>query len=210
MPGFCTCGAQLAEDALFCHKCGKPQREDLIERELEQARAAAPPPPPLPIAPPVALPIGFHNGLAVRIALSYGLLSILILIVSGRIGSGAPFMIWLVASGFLAVMAYRRRTGQRISWLHGARLGWISGIFGFFCFALLIGVVVAALSDPTVVQTMRSMKISPDQEAQMNQAMEMLHSGPGKLVLVLLQSFLMFTILPACGGALGVKLLDRD
>lgn len=211
MPGYCTCGAQLVEDALFCHKCGKPQREDLIERELAQAREAAPPPilPPLAAVPPPP-PIGFHNGLAVRIALSYGLISILILIVAGRVGSSAPFMLWLVASGFLAVTAYRRRTGQRISWMHGARLGWISGIFGFFCFALLIAVVVAALSDPTVVQTMRTMKFSADQEAQMNQALEMLHSGPEKLVLVLLQAFLMFTILPACGGALGVKLLDRD
>ncbi len=27
MPDFCTCGAQLPPDALFCHKCGKPQRE---------------------------------------------------------------------------------------------------------------------------------------------------------------------------------------
>jgi hypothetical protein len=200
----------LAEDALFCHKCGKPQREDLIEREAAQAQAALPPPVPPAMMAPVLPPIGFHNGLAVRIGLSYGLLSILILVVSGKTGSPAPFMVWLVASGFLAVMAYRRRTGQKISWLHGARLGWISGIFGFASFALLIGMLVAMLSDPTVVQTMRSMKFSPDQEAQMNQALEMLHSGPEKLILVLLQSFLMFTILPACGGALGVKLLDRD
>ncbi len=34
MPDFCTCGAQLPLDALFCHKCGKPQR-DVIEPEPE-------------------------------------------------------------------------------------------------------------------------------------------------------------------------------
>src|ERR1017187_9471093 len=27
MPEFCTCGAQLPPDSLFCHKCGKPQRD---------------------------------------------------------------------------------------------------------------------------------------------------------------------------------------
>jgi hypothetical protein len=107
-------------------------------------------------------------------------------------------------------VAYRRRSGQRLSWLHGARLGWISGIFAFASFALLIGVLVAMLSDPSVVEAMRNMKFSADQEAQMNQALEMLHNGPQKLVMVLLQSFLLFTILPACGGALGVKLLDRE
>ena len=40
VPEYCTCGAKLPEDALFCHKCGKPQREDLI--------VAEPPPPPPP------------------------------------------------------------------------------------------------------------------------------------------------------------------
>jgi len=27
MPDNCTCGAELPPDSLFCHKCGKPQRE---------------------------------------------------------------------------------------------------------------------------------------------------------------------------------------
>ena len=27
MPEFCSCGSELPPDALFCHKCGKPQRE---------------------------------------------------------------------------------------------------------------------------------------------------------------------------------------
>ena len=32
MADFCTCGAELPPDALFCHKCGKPQRE-IVEPE---------------------------------------------------------------------------------------------------------------------------------------------------------------------------------
>ena len=28
MPEFCTCGAELPPDARFCHRCGKPQREE--------------------------------------------------------------------------------------------------------------------------------------------------------------------------------------
>jgi len=34
MSEFCSCGAQLPPDALFCHKCGKPQRE-LVAPEPE-------------------------------------------------------------------------------------------------------------------------------------------------------------------------------
>jgi hypothetical protein len=129
VPGFCTCGAKLAEDALFCHKCGKPQREDLILAEEPVVQAPVlPPPVPLPVA---FRPIGFQNGPAVRIALAYGFLSILILFLSGSLRSAAPFLIWLVVAGFLAVAAYRRRTGQKLSWLSGAHLGWICGIIGF-------------------------------------------------------------------------------
>src|ERR1044071_8323555 len=65
VPEFCTCGARLPEDARFCHKCGKPQRDEPLM--VEEAR----PPPPFPRDVPVVLapPIGFHNGPAVRIGL---------------------------------------------------------------------------------------------------------------------------------------------
>src|ERR1035441_4085433 len=62
MPDFCTCGAQLPPDSLFCHKCGKPQRE-VIEPEPQPESVAE-------FVPPAAPPIGtapqppalnFHN-----------------------------------------------------------------------------------------------------------------------------------------------------
>ena len=72
MPEFCTCGAQLPPDALFCHKCGKPQR-DIVTPEIEPntypaaVEASVAPPPPAPRLQP--LPLNFHNPIAVRIAL---------------------------------------------------------------------------------------------------------------------------------------------
>src|SRR2546427_9063086 len=66
MPDFCSCGAQLPEDARFCHKCGKPQREEIV---VEQ------PPSPLPAAAPAldaaAWPgaPSFHHPVAVRVGL---------------------------------------------------------------------------------------------------------------------------------------------
>jgi len=69
MPEFCTCGAQLPPDALFCHKCGKPQRELVVpETHIPEHAEFA-----LPLAPsavnPEAAPMNFHNRVAVRIAL---------------------------------------------------------------------------------------------------------------------------------------------
>src|SRR5262249_61629136 len=78
VPEFCTCGAKLPEDALFCHKCGKPQRDYLANVEREPA-----PPPPLPPPPPAPLPINFRNPVAVRVGLNAGsLASVMTLVAS--------------------------------------------------------------------------------------------------------------------------------
>ena len=148
-----------------------------------------------------------------RIAVIYGFISILTLfVVAATLGTAAPFLVpvWLVAAGFFAVQAYRRRTGQRLSWLNGAHLGWLCGIFGFAIIAAVVTVMLIALSDPSVVQAIRDMKGPPEQEERIKQMLEMIHNGPAQILIGLFQSFLLFTILPACGGALGVKLLDRD
>src|SRR5579862_9430291 len=70
----CTCGAVLVEGALFCHKCGKPQRE------IVEVETPAPPPGivPPPVPTPTGPPIGFHNGAAVRIGMLGGILSIIL------------------------------------------------------------------------------------------------------------------------------------
>ena len=81
MPERCTCGAQLPEDALFCHKCGKPQREIVSVDEPE----VVPAPPPIPVAAVQPLVISFHNGPAVRIALGMGFLAFLCLLVVGQL-----------------------------------------------------------------------------------------------------------------------------
>ena len=70
MPEFCTCGAQLPPDALFCHKCGKPQREILAPEPPSEEQAAAPPLPPTSRWD--SLPLDFRNAAAVRIGLMPG------------------------------------------------------------------------------------------------------------------------------------------
>src|ERR1019366_8127341 len=118
MPEFCTCGAQLPPDSLFCHKCGKPQRDVMApepEPEPESEAEVAPPPP----AP------NFHNLVAVRIAFIVAPVAFLL--------SWIPalnLILW-IAAGFLAVFFHRRRTGVLLNVRAGVRLGWITGVIMF-------------------------------------------------------------------------------
>ena len=208
MPDVCTCGARLLPDSLFCHKCGKPQREEPVLVEDEPViEAPVEIPPPLPPPPQIS----FHNGLAVRVALVAGALAFFCSLITGQISNTQPLaLVWMAGGGFLAVYLYKRRTGQRLSVANGARLGWICGIFGFVVVIIALAGTALMLSDPAMVAAMRDQLHSrgiPDTAA--DQMMNIFHT-PSGLTSALLVSFVMFTILPACGGALGAKLLDRD
>ena len=202
MSGYCTCGAKLPEDARFCHKCGKPQRDEPLL--VEEAPPLPPPPPP----PPQFPPIGFRNRAAVGAALISAIAGFLLSIVSGQLLPAAS-IVGLLAAGFMAVYLYQRRTGQRLSMAHGAHLGWIAGIFGFAGTAVMLSVFVAALSSPTAVDAVRKQwQGAGIGEAQIDQMFEVLHS-PSLLLMVVLLMFLLCTLLPAFGGALGAKFFDR-
>lgn len=205
MPERCTCGATLPEDALFCHRCGKPQRE-ILAVEPEPAPAL---PPPLP-AVPEPTPIGFHNGTAVRIALAAGIISIIVLMITGQVAALQLFFpFWLIAGGFFAAYVYRKRTGQRLTRLSGAHLGWIAGLFGFLIMTLFLIAMAVAMSEPSAVSMLREQWSGAGRsEADFNVMLDAFHS-PSKIVAVLALILLLFSVLPAFGGALGAKFLDR-
>ena len=206
MPDYCTCGAQLPEDARFCHKCGKPQRDEplLVEDEQpeQQPIAQIPPTAPQPVEPAA---ISFRNATAVRVAVLAGIPVFLLSAVAGPLTLAVP-----VAGGFFAVYLYRRRTGQRVTVLAGARLGWISGIIVFAILTMLLATLVLMLSQPELLQSMRDQmaKMSSISPEEVTKRIDLLRT-PSSLALVLLDAFLTYTLLTALGGAVGAKLLDR-
>jgi len=205
VPEYCTCGAQLPEDARFCHKCGRPQREEpvLVEEQPEVQPILE----PLPTAPPppIEAPISFRNATAVRVAVLAGVPVFLLSAVAGPLMLAVP-----VAGGFFAVYLYRRRTGQRVSVVAGARLGWIAGIIVFAILTMLLTMLVLMLSQPDLVQNMRDQmaKMSSISPEEVTKRIDLLRT-PSSLALVLLDAFLTYTLLTALGGAVGAKFLDR-
>src|SRR5581483_295183 len=158
MPEYCTCGAQLPPDALFCHKCGKPQR-DIVAPEVEQntypsAVTEAPPPPPA--RKPQPIPVNLRNVVAVRISFVTAISATVLFMLLRNLSVS-----WL-AAGFFAVFFYGRKTGFRVDVGSGVKLGWITGLiaYGFAAIVLTAQLLPDALSGHLGQTMMDQMKNS--------------------------------------------------
>jgi hypothetical protein len=203
MPEFCSCGAQLPPDALFCHKCGKPQRELVVPETVAPVQpAVAPPHIPTRLEPP---PVNFHNRVAMRIALLVAAIATLL--------SFVPFLNWL-AAGFFAVFFYRRKTGSLLNVGAGVRMGWITGIlmFGLSGVVFAVQQLPGALSGHLDSRLQEQLKNLSAHDPLSQQMMQYFQSGPGVMVLFvfsLVALFLFTTGLSMAGGALGAKMVGR-
>jgi hypothetical protein len=204
MPEFCTCGAQLAPDSLFCHKCGKPQREVLEpepEPEIVVDVVAAP---AVPDVAPAALPLNFHNPVAVRVAFTVALIATLL--------SWIPALnviLW-VAAGFFAVYLYRRRTGVFLNVRAGVRLGWITGVLMFVITTVIFTLTVIPAAANGGIATLFKSQFKNASDPNVQEALRMLETGPGVATILLATLFMLFcfiTLLAMAGGALGAKMV---
>ena len=208
MPEICSCGAQLPPDAVFCHKCGKPQRE-IVEPEPQGPPVPFVPPPAQvpPAATVVQAPLNFRNPVAVRIALAVASVATLLSVV-------VPFLSW-IAAGFFAVFLYKRRTGSLLNVNAGVRMGWITGLlsFGLWCVVSSTQLVRAAMSGKLASIIEEQAKNLPSNDPMVQQMMTFFQSGAGLFLLVAMSmaAFFCFIIgLSMAGGALGAKLVGRS
>jgi zinc-ribbon domain len=204
---YCTCGAELPPDARFCHRCGKPQREEMVP-ELAQQR------------PPLALPpqehrrparLDFHNATAVRISLLIASLASLLSALPALAAGVLGLIVWWLLAGAMSAWLYRRRTGQFLTVNGGLRVGWITGLIGSAITAVLFTVSVAPLAHNGGIaalyqEQLRKMSVS---DPNVQEALKILQSPSGLaafLIVALLFFFAFITLLASAGGALGAKL----
>ena len=206
MSEFCTCGAELAPDSLFCHKCGKPQRAVVAEPEPETP-AEVVPPPRVPEAAPQPPPINFHNLVAVRIAFVVAPVAFLL--------SGIPavnLVLW-IAAGFLAVFFHRRRTGVLLSVRAGVRLGWITGVFMFAITTVIFTLTVVPMAANGGITALFRQQLKNPTDPNVQEALRLLETAPGLFAILLVMLFMLFvfiTLLSMAGGALGSKFVGRN
>ena len=208
MPDFCTCGAQLPPDSLFCHKCGKPQREVMEPEPQPENVAEFVPPvaPPIDTAPqPPAL--NFHNLVALRIAFVMAPVAFLL--------SWIPalnLVLW-IAAGFLAVFFHRRRTGDLLNVRAGVRLGWITGVIMFAITTVIFTLTVVPLAANGGIANLFRQQLKNPSDPSVQEALRMLETAPGMVTVLLVMLFMLFvfiTLLSMAGGALGAKFVSRS
>jgi hypothetical protein len=200
MAEYCSCGAQLPPDALFCHKCGKPQREIVSVEPPPEPVEFNPPPPSVR---PEPAPLNFHNPVALRIAAVVAASATILSFV-------LPFVNWL-AGGFFVVLFYRRRTGSLLNVRAGMRLGWITGVLAFVPSALVFAIEGLPRLGPTIEQQMKSLQ---GQDPAMVQQMTQFFQSPPGLAAAAMFSlgamFVLITMLSMAGGALGAKVIGHN
>lgn len=199
----------IEDGAAFCPKCNAPQI---------RVNAATPPLPPgtpgelQPPAQPV--PLGSTKlrssatlPAAAMAGVIMGLLSLVPVVSVGC-------CLWMILGGMLVVRFYQSRAPGIVTGGMGARLGALSGVFGFVVFAIGTAVKIAfggdALKQEMVRQLHESAARNPDPNAQ--QITERLTTPEGLtllLVLVLIAFFVGFILFSSIGGAIGAAVFGK-
>jgi|SRR6185312_6110104 len=207
----CTCGAQLPDDARFCHRCGRPQLEEDIARthEEEQIPVATPPPPP-----PAAAKIDFGNRKAVTVSIAVAMLTLLVFIASSVL---APFAATLLIlplfcfSGFLAARWYMKQTGESITAQAGARIGFMTALWAFLVVVVICVLMAVFISNPEWRAQVVSM-VNAQGNPAAGQIAKLLEDPRRFIFLMmgeLLVNFCLFTFPSMLGGMLGVRFGHR-
>ena len=207
MPDVCSCGTQLVDGALFCHRCGKPVR-DLLPQEAREEAAELPAVEPVGAVAPLAqtVPVSFNNVVAVRI----GLLAASVASMLDAVPIlNSLFVIWSAGAGFAAVWLYRRSTGQTLSVGSGARLGWITGLLNSVIVIVLLTLSLAASATEITTAMHDRLKATIAQDPVKFAQFKPFMDSPYPIVLGVLMMgvliFIIFTIACMAGGALGAR-----
>lgn len=168
----------------------------------------------IPPEPPSS--VSMRNPVAVRTAFIAGACcAILIIVPMPAMLQLLWQIILLFGGGFFAVYLFNRRTQAQTTPRAGAALGWMAGLFCFLIMLVMftISVVAMASGDGGLQASFREMlaqRGSTEVAQQFNEWLES-PSGVGTLLfLMLMTSFFMLTLLPALGGMLAAKVLEKD
>lgn len=195
----------MEEGTAFCAQCAAPQiRVQGVETEI------LPPTPNAPSRAPLISDLQWHYAIP-SAATAGGISALLMVIPLGGLGIG------MLAGGVISVMLYQRRmTSGHLPASQGARLGAVSGVFGFFIFAIFTAIQVAIfhsggeLRSALLQAVQQAAQRNSDPQAQ--PFIDFLRTPQGLAVVMALGlsvMFVFFIVLASAGGAITAALLRR-
>ncbi len=192
----CSCGAQLVENARFCHRCGKPHGESLLEPEI------VPEPVPAPAAARLTAPspaaVSWHDPLVVRVAL----LTASVTAVPYLLLAQMPpvLLLWSAGGGFAAVTLYRRHSGRTLTPRAGAKLGWLNGLVAFLMATVFFSIYLFFSG----INGLRDLLVSslPHDAPRYQQALEM-YQDPAVFGTAVVFAWIFLGLLVALGSVAG-------
>ena len=113
------------------------------------------------------------------------------------------FPIFLCAVGFVAVRIYKGRSAESLSTSAGARLGWMTGLWIFVVFAILLALSAITIANPELWQQLQATWARVPQTAPLTSLSQ--HDFLVRLLVMFPFFFFLFTLLPGLGGILGAK-----
>jgi hypothetical protein len=111
-----------------------------------------------------------------------------------------------LVGGFIAVYLYHRWSGDTVSVIGGARLGWMTGVFIFLVILVLFTLFFVALNVQPSFREALAKSGTPEAAEQLQAVM----ADPAMMTAMFLMVFAVFTILPSAGGALAAKVLEKE
>ena len=123
------------------------------------------------------------------------------------------FAIWSICAGFIAVVLYRRSTGQAISVRGGASIGWITGVLNSVIVIVLCSISFAAsVSEVTASYHQQVTALAakdPTNYAKVLPYLESPYAIAIGMIFALIFLFLGFTASCIAGGALGARFTQK-
>ncbi len=193
------------ENALFCHRCGKAQRELIAYSEPAPVIETAAPSPPIAIAAP--LPISFGNSLVVRLCF---LVASVASVLDAMPAVQLLCVLWSVGAGFFAVMLYRRATGRAMNVRDGARMGWITGVLNSLILTILTTISVASNSAELNAVFREQVRLKASNDAATLALIDNPYFLATGIVVMLFMIFVVITGACVAGGALGARTIRAD
>jgi hypothetical protein len=210
------CGAAVEDGTAFCPQCNAPQIRVTIENPESATEILPKNLPSLSSLSPSRSGLRPASTIQWPQALPAAFLGLLIATLLSTLASGA-FWFGMLIAGFLSVYFYRRRNPLvHLTLRLGARLGALSGAFGFAITAIATSTAIAVLHSgkelhALVLKTIQE-QMSRTGDPRMQPFLDLYSSRQGFILMLALGSIIMFILflaLSSMGGVLGAAMLRR-